>query len=302
MIATGQDPLVSSRALVLGGGGPVGIAWESGLAAGLEEAGVRLADADLIIGTSAGSVVGAQLALGRAPSELVAAQESLSENTRHPAQRSYDLAPLMQHFIKLYTSSESPEKLRAEIGAFAVAAATMNEEEWLASFGRLQGMGSDTWPQRHYMCTAVDASDGSFVTWDKDSGVPLGRAIASSCAVPGIFPPIALNGRRYIDGGMRSATNADLARGHDRVIVVSVTSSARASAMPQLMENMRRRFDAELDAIREAGGQVEVIVPDDGAIHAIGPNVMDPSRRATVAREGVRQGRNEATRLRDFWC
>lgn len=294
--------MASSRALVLGGGGPVGIAWESGLAAGLEEGGVRLAAADLIVGTSAGSVVGAQLALGRAPSELVAAQEGLNENTRHPAQRSYDLAPLMQQFIKLYTSDAPPEKLRADIGAFALAADTMSEEEWLASFGRMQDMGAGTWPERRYVCTAVDASDGLFVTWDKDSGVPLGRAIASSCAVPGIFPPIALNGHRYIDGGMRSPTNADLARGYARVIVVSVTSSARASAMPQMMEKMRRRFEGELDVIREASGQVEVIVPDDGAIQAIGPNVMDASRRAAVAREGVRQGRAEAARLSAFWA
>ena len=293
--------MANSRALVLGGGGPVGIAWESGLAAGLEEGGVRLADADLIVGTSAGSVVGAQLALGRAPSELVAAQESRNEDARHPAQRSYDLAPLMQQFIKLYTSSDSPEKLRAEIGAFALAAETMSEEEWLASFGRIQNMGSGTWPERRYICTAVDASDGSFVTWDKDSGVPLGRAIASSCAVPGIFPPIALNGRRYIDGGMRSGTNADLARGNDRVIVVSVTSSARARVMPQLVESMRRRFETELDAIREAGGLVEVIAPDEASTDAMGPNLMDPSRRGLVAREGVRQGRAEAARLRAFW-
>jgi NTE family protein len=293
--------VASSRALVLGGGGPVGIAWESGLAAGMEDAGVRLADADLIVGTSAGSVVGAQLALGRAPFELVAAQEGLNENTRHPAQRSYDLGPLMQRFIKLYTSSESPEKLRAEIGAFALAAETISEEEWLASFGRMQGMASGTWPERRYICTAIDAADGSFVTWDKASGVPLGRAIASSCAVPGIFPPVALNGHRYIDGGMRSPTNADLARGHDRVLVVSVSSNVRARVMPEMAENMRRRFDAEVDAIRDAGGRVEVIVPDEASMEAMGPNLMDPSRRGVVAREGVRQGRVEAARLRDFW-
>ena len=84
------------------------------------------------------------------------------------------------------------------------------------------------------MCTAVDAETGEFVTWSKDSGVPLVRAIASSCCVPGIFPPITINGRRYIDGGMKSATNAELAAGHDRVLVVSVTGGMeRARRLPR---------------------------------------------------------------------
>jgi len=293
--------VAGSRALVMGGGGPVGIAWETGLAGGLEQHGVRLADADLIVGTSAGSVVGAQLALGRTPSELIAAQEALNQDPGRLAQRVYDLAPLMQQFIKFYTSDEPPEKIRAEIGAFALAADTMSEEEWLASFGRMQSMDSGAWPEKAYVCTAVDAADGSFVAWDKNSGVPLGRAIASSCAVPGIFPPIELKGHRYMDGGMRSATNADLARGHDRVIVVAVTSNTRAAAMPKLMERMRKRFEGELDSLREAGGVVEVIAPDDASMEAMGPNLMDPSRRGAVAREGVRQAHIEAARLRDFW-
>ena len=79
-----------TRALVLGGGGPVGVAWEVGLIAGLEQEGVRLADADLFVGTSAGSIVGAMLALGRPTAELLATQHVIADDrgaARHDRRR-----------------------------------------------------------------------------------------------------------------------------------------------------------------------------------------------------------------------
>jgi NTE family protein len=105
----------------------------------------------------------------------------------------------------------STEALRAEIGAFALQAQTTPEESFIAGFGRT--LGQAEWPTRAFTCTAVDTADGTFVVWNNESRVPLAHAVASSCAVPGIFPPITINGRRYMDGGMRSATNIDLARG-----------------------------------------------------------------------------------------
>jgi NTE family protein len=294
-----------SRALVLGGGGPVGIAWEIGLAAGLAQEGVQLDDAGLIIGTSAGSVVGAMLAHGRPAAELLATQHEIAEDSA-PAGTSdgaFDLAPLMQQFLKLYTSDAPPQQLRAEIGRFALdAKVAMTEDEWLASFARSEVVAANAWPSTPYMCTAVDAESGEFVTWSKDSGVPFARAIASSCCVPGIFPPITINGRRYIDGGMKSATNADLAAGYDRVVVVSVTAGMeRAAAFPALAERAKKRMDDELAAITSKGGQVEMIIPDDESRAAMGTNLMDFKRRSEIADAGVRQGRLEAARLRDFW-
>ena len=130
---------MTTRALVLGGGGPVGIAWETGLAAGLERAGVRLRDADLFVGTSAGSVVGAQFALGNAPDELVALYETI-DDAEHPSQKPVDFAALTAQFIEMFTSSDPPEKIRADMGRFALKADTIGEEEWLDTFRRMPGM------------------------------------------------------------------------------------------------------------------------------------------------------------------
>jgi NTE family protein len=286
------------RAVVLGGGGPVGIAWETGLAAGLERGGVRLRDADLFVGTSAGSVVGALFALGEAPGDMVALYET-TDDAGHPSQKPVDFAALIQQFIEMYTSSDPPEKIRADAGAFALGADTIDEDEWLDTFRRMRVMADSPWPER-FVCTAVDASDGAFVTWDKSAGVPLVRAVASSCTVPGVYPPVTINGRRYIDGGVRSATNADLARGYDAVVIVSV-SMPGVSAMPAVAEALQRQLDEEVAALRQGGSRVEVIVPDEASAQAFGLNLMDFSRREQVVETGTNQGLAEAGRLREFW-
>lgn len=295
-----------TRALVLGGGGPVGVAWETGLIAGLDQEGVRLAEADLIIGTSAGSIVGAMLALGRSPQELLETQRTLQERDRpeqRPLQRPFDLNALLAQFAKIYTSDVPLQQVRAELGAFALAAETMSEDQWLATFGTLNQIAPGTWPERPFVCTAIDTADGALVVWDRDAGVDLVRAVASSCAVPGVFPPVTINGRRYMDGGVGSATNATLAQGYDRVLVVAVTAGGAQTAArpPAIAEAARQRFEAELDALRQSGAAVEVVVPDDASRQAFGPNLLDPSRRKEIAEAGVRQGRAEAERVRAFW-
>jgi NTE family protein len=283
----------------------VGVAWETGLAAGLEQEGVRLADANLFIGTSAGSIVGAQLAAGRSPAEMLKTQHEIARPERAgeqpPTPSAADMAALMQQFMKLYTSDAPPQQLRAEIGAFALSApGARSEEEWLEGFRRGEVFAGDQWPARKFVCTAVDAHDGRFVTWDASSGVPLFRAIASSCCVPGIVAPVTIDGRRYIDGGVRSATNADLAKGYDRVLVVSVTMGME-TAIPAMAERAKKRLEAELAPIRDAGGQIELIAPNAESRAAFGSNLMDFGRRGPCAEAGARQGRLEAARLRDFW-
>ena len=181
---------------------------------------------------------------------------------------------------------------RAEIGAFALAAKTVPEEQFVAGFGSIAKAG-ETWP-RGFACTAVDAADGSFVVWEEASGVELGHAIASSCSVPGIFPPITIHGRRYIDGGMRSPTNFDLGKGYERVLLVAVLSNMGA-------EFMRARIDGEVAALQASGAKVELIVPNAHCLEAFGNNLMDASRRGDVALAGVVQGRSEAARIAAFW-
>lgn len=121
--------------------------------------------------------------------------------------------------------------------------------------------------------------------------------------MPGIFPPVTINGRRYIDGGMKSPTNAELAAGHDRVLVVSVTAGMeRAATMfPGVAERAQKRMDEEHGGITTKGGEVRMIIPDAGSQASFGTNLMDFKRRGEIADAGYRQGAAEAEGLRGWW-
>jgi len=286
---------MAKRALVLGGGGSVGVAWETGLAAGLADEGIDLSLADKIVGTSAGSFVGAELAAGRAPADMRA---RLTESARSRAEQgstpnalpAADLTKLMEFMMRVPKTEAEALRLRAEIGAYALESATIPEEACIAFFA---SVGDVPWPAK-YSCTAVDAQDGRFVVFDASSGTSLARGVASSCSVPGLFPPITINGRRYYDGGIRSATNFDLAEGFERVIAVAVIPPGAAAFMAA-------RIDPELAQLRRSGAHVELITPDAGSLEAFGPNLMDASRQAPVLDAGVKQGRAEAVRIRSVW-
>ena len=297
-----------TRALVLSGGGPVGIAWEAGLAAGLAEAGVDLAAADFILGTSAGAFVGSQLAMGKLAADMAKAILAEADRPRpaappvggQPAEAraAPNLGALFQMMQQARSGERDPQEVRREIGAFALAAQTVDEATFIRGFGRsLSETQVDAWPQRGYACTAVDAQTGEFVIWDAAAKVGLARAVASSCSVPVVFPPITINGRRYIDGGMRSSSNADLATGHERVIVVGF----RTAADPAVSARMRAPLEAEIDVLRAAGARVELILPDDASVAAIGVNAMDGRSRPAAAKAGLEQGRAMAAALKRFW-
>ncbi len=282
-----------TRALVLGGGGPVGIAWETGLVAGLADAGVAVHHADFILGTSAGSVVGSQLAVGRTPAEVLASEFAYAEKAKE-AQAGHrgpppDLSFLMDVLSRRTPGEATPQALMAEMGAKALAAETVSEEVFLSGFP----IPEVPWPTR-FACTAIDAETGEFLLWNQDTAAPLRLAVPSSCSVPTIFPPITIDGRRYIDGGMRSGTNADMARDHGKVVIVAVVP-------PMMAALMQPTLDREIGVIRDHGGEAVLVVPDASCGAAFGMNLMDNGNREAIARAGFAQGRAEAARVGAFW-
>jgi len=297
---------MTTRALVLSGGGPVGIAWECGLIAGLEAAGVRLAEADFTIGTSAGSFVGARLAMGveaRALADAILAEAArarpATSGSGSGGGRPADTSGLMQMLSGEGVAALSQEEMLKRIGAFALAAETMGEEAFINSFGRsFAGLPADAWPERGFACTAVDAESGEFRLWTADSRVGVTRAVASSCSVPGVYPPVTIDGRRYIDGGMRSGTNADLAEGYDKVLIVAL----RAGATGPAAERAAQKLAGETEALKRAGAQLETLTPDEASVTAFGPNLMDFSRRPDACRAGLAQGERAAERIAAFWA
>jgi NTE family protein len=289
-----------SRALVLGGGGPVGIAWECGLIAGLAQGGVDLGRADYILGTSAGSFVGARLAMGQAAADLAAPILKEAEHAAAAPKADRpppDLSFLFQKMSEAQTSLRNPAETRAEIGRWALEQPTPSEAEFIASFGRgFAGLPDDYWPERDYACTAVDAETGRFQLWTRASGVGLTRAVASSCSVPGVFPPVTLNGRRYIDGGMRSATNADLATGHELVVLVALRTAGGGAG-----DRLLAQVDHEVASLQDGGATVVQLTPDDASLKALGPNLMDARRRPDAVRAGLAQGAALAAEVRPHW-
>jgi NTE family protein len=204
---------------------------------------------------------------------------------------------LMQKMQEVAAGERDPEEVRREIGAFSLQATTVDETAFIGGFGRqLAEAGEGVWPGHAYACTAVDCETGEFVVWNAEAKVPLSRAVASSCSVPGVFPAITINGRKYMDGGMRSATNADLAKGHAKTLVVAVRIGPG-----EMAERMMKPLERELQILRDAGGEVELIVPDEASAEAFGANLMNPRHRPASAKAGLEQGRRMAEGLKAFW-
>jgi NTE family protein len=275
-------------ALVLGGGGITGIAWEIGVLAGLAEAGVDLSGADLVVGTSAGSVVGAQLACGAELEAMYARQ--LEPPAREKTAR-MTRGNLARYAWAMLTSRGRDVEFRRRVGALALAAEraglTPSEQERLDVIG--SRLVSREWPERSLVITAVDAQTGEFRTFDRDSGVPLLQAVAASCAVPGVYPPVTVGDRRYVDGGMRSTANADLAQGYDRLVVLA--------PIPRGVGPMTS-VDAQVTGMVS---RVAVVSPDKDSRTAIGRNVLDPAARAPSAEAGRKQAAAVAVRVAEVW-
>ncbi|HXB50885.1 MAG TPA: patatin-like phospholipase family protein [Streptosporangiaceae bacterium] len=274
-------PVTGEHALVLGGGGVAGIAWTTGLLTGLAEAGDDVTGADLIIGTSAGANVAAQLGSGLPLTDLFARQ---ADPARQSAEilAELDLAKLAAELGGYLAGASTPAETLRRIGAYALATQTVPEAVRRNVIeGRLP---AHSWPAQRIQLTAVDAATGELRVFDSASGASLVDAVAASSAVPGIWPPVTIGASRYVDGGVRSADNADLAAGFGRITVISPIGfdSLIPSSLPL------REVVAKLQA---DGSAVTVIVPDAASATAIGTNALDPATRTPAATAGLAQGR-----------
>jgi NTE family protein len=269
--------------LVLGGGGVAGIAWMIGVLAGLADAGRDVTDADLMIGTSAGSTVVAQVGSGLALQSLLDRQTVPALQSKEiPVQLNLETFAL--ELGRVLGGTTSDDDRRKRIGEFALSAPTVPEQDRLNVIE--SRLPSHDWPLRDIRIVAVDAESGEPRVFDRHSGVGLVAAVAASCAVPGIWPPVGIEGRRYVDGGVRSSDNADLAAGFAQVVVLAPMGfeSPLPSALP---------LASAVDQLRREGSSVAVIVPDARSKAAIGTNPLEPSTRAPAAEAGRQQGREE---------
>jgi NTE family protein len=283
-------PTRSRSALVLGGGGITGIAWEIGLLKGLRDRGVDLTTADRVIGTSAGSVVGARITSALDLDEMYAEQLQPADSE---IGADYGWRQMLGLGVRLVLPASGRGR-RRRLGRAARRAHPEPATERLRVFeSRLRGPDGTplSWSDRDLRITAIDADSGSFTVFDRDSGVDLLHAVAASCAVPLVWPAVEIDGHHYIDGGMRSAANADLAAGHDPVVaIVPLTRSvSRYHALPQQLR-------------RTGAARAVWVAPDRDALAAIGRNVLDPAKRMDAARAGARQAAVEAHRVAEAWA
>jgi NTE family protein len=278
--AQGGSPEASGRAVVLGAGGVVGTAWMIGLASGLRGHAVDLAETDLIVGTSAGAIVGAMLATGE---DLDRFAEFPRPGRTDDSASPVDQGLLAQVFGVLGDPCLEPAEARRRAGQLALASDAGTEHAHIARMRSL--ISARDWPARGLLITAVDADTGELVVLDRAAGVPLVSAVAASCAMPGAYPPITANGRRYIDGGLVSATNADLARDSRALVLVEPLAHLYPSEQPG----------------RDTGGvprTITSVTPDPAAVAAFGPDLFGEAAWVAAYRAGVRQSADAAQRMR----
>jgi NTE family protein len=302
--AIGRARAAGERALVLGGGGSAGNAWEIGVIAGLFEAGLDVTEADLIIGTSAGSTVAAQIT-SATPAELLAAILTAAPQQRTDPVRSdggrLPLGPVNDHMertSRVIAAAEDAADMRRRMGAAALeldaASDGSGPMRWRATVAAR--LPSQRWPERTLLITAVDARSGEPVVFDRYSGVDLVDAVAASTANGFGVPPYRIGDNRYIDGGYRRNENADLAVGYRRVLVLSPFGGRSRHPLEWEMH-----LAAQVDDLRTRGSNVETIFPDGNSLKAFGVNMMDLSARPPAARAGYDQGRALAGQLPEFW-
>jgi NTE family protein len=274
------------RAVILGGGGVTGIAWETGLLKGLQDAGIDLLASDAVIGTSAGSFAGAYLASGRVDeffarqfvAEVVEIQATMTEET------------IAAFRAAIAEGAGEPRAVAQALGRIAQSATTVTAS---ARAEVIQARLSDLdWPDVALQITALDCLTGDLRIFDSEGGVPLSVVAAASGALPGLWPVVEADGRLWIDGGSVSPVNAHLGSEYDRVLVLAPAPNG-FPGLPTVYQ--------DVDDLRAAGVRVVLLTPDDESRQAIGDNVFDPARRGPAADAGLRQGRRAKLAVAAIW-
>jgi NTE family protein len=283
---------MTTHALVLGGGGIAGIAWETGLLVGLAEAGRDVRNADLFVGTSAGANVSAQITSGLPLDELF-------QRLVDPALQTQELAlqpnfqEMLAEFTRAFKEGGTGSEILQRIGALALAVPTAPEAQRREVI--VSRLPVHSWPQSRLEIVAIDAFSGERTIFKRDSGVELVDAVMASSALPYAWPPATINQRRYIDGGCYSIANLDLAAGFDKVLVLQPD----LPPFPFL-----ESLDEQIERLQHGGAQIEVITPDKAmkaALASVGGNALNPSLRGIAADLGREQGRHEAARVAALW-
>jgi NTE family protein len=290
--------------LVLGAGGVAGGAFHAGVLAAIEEVtGWDPRRADVVVGTSAGSITATSLRAGLCAADLLARAEG---------------RPLSAAGARLLARAGPPRRpppLRsggrvrrpADIAArLARAAARPLEARPLALLAALlpegaagtelisagiAGMALGAWPDDPLWICAVRQRDGRRVVFGRDHRPPLPDAVAASCAIPGFYRPVSIGGELFVDGGAHSPTNADVLAGAGLdLIVVSSPMSLTGGGLRLVIDQPARRWsrlvlEAEARRLRRQGTHVIAFQPTAHDAAVIGPNPMDPDRRAAVARQ-----------------
>ncbi len=280
-----QPTTESTRAIVLGGGGVTGIAWEIGVLAGLVASGVDLAKADVVIGTSAGAFVGAAVASGYDLEKLAAAQSK-------PDTNEIQVAASAETITAWFTAFSAGDAI--QVGAAFGDIAKANPEPVSVDVRRAiveSRLVTKEWPPA-LRVTAVDADSGILHVFDSTSGIELVDAVSASGAVPGVWPLVRIEGRSWIDGGMVSSTNARLADAFDRVIVLAPMPTGYGT-IPGVEDDV---------AAMQLTAMVHLSSPDDESVQAIGPNPYDSDRRGPAAAVGKLQGNRIAPMINAMWA
>ncbi len=302
------------QALVLGGGGILGEAWMNAVLAGLDEAeGFDSRACDLYVGTSAGSIVAAALVAGIAPAERF---DRPPQTAPFPPPEPDDAhgRAFGQAFVTaaagLGNAAAAPLASLAlssgSLGGALLRRAALRRvptgRRSLVQLGRAIELAGVRWDGR-LRIAAVDLDSGRRVMFGALGApeVSVSAAVQASCAIPGVFTPMVAGGHSYVDGGVWSPTNADAVEvpGGSRVVCLNPTGSMRPSAgglFGALGPVSRGIAAAEALALRHRGALVSTINPDEASVTALGPDLMDASRRGAVSEAGLAQGRRRAVR------